>query len=50
MSERASDCDICHEPIPFGTLCWMRHKGRDAESNLPVVVLLCDACHEENPQ
>lgn len=46
MSERATDCDVCFDPIPFGTLCWMRHKARDAETNLPVVAVVCNACHE----
>lgn len=46
-TDRATDCDVCTSPIPFGTLAWLRHKGRDEESNLPVVVVVCDACHEE---
>lgn len=42
--ERATDCDVCFEPIPFGTLFWLRHKRRDAETGLPVVVVICGAC------
>lgn len=48
MAERATDCDVCFKPIPYGTRCWLRHKARDPETNLPVVAVVCDACHEEN--
>jgi hypothetical protein len=43
----ATGCDVCFEPIPFGTRCWLRHKAKDAETGLPVVAVVCDACHEE---
>lgn len=46
MSERATDCDICYEPIPFGTLAWLRHKGRD-EDGRPVVAVICNDCHDK---
>lgn len=43
MTARSTDCDVCREPIPFGTLCWLRHTGRKDESG-PVVVVVCDGC------
>lgn len=38
-------CDVCGKDIPFGVQCWMVTTGLDQDLKVPIVKMICNACH-----
>jgi hypothetical protein len=48
--DAATDCDECHQGIPYGHTCFAVHTGRtwdgdDQDRGKPIVRILCVACY-----
>ena len=48
--EAATDCDTCHDPIPYGVTCYAVPTGEtwggdDADRGKPVIRVVCAACY-----
>ena len=50
IEEAATDCDTCHNPIPYGVTCYSVPTGKtwdgdDTDRGKPVVRIVCAACY-----